>query len=753
MTRTRTTLLALAALALLGGHARPARAEGSRDLYPSTYNAGGARAHLEWTTDNFGGTLKSRTLIRVYAQAGEYILVGSSAVGVGSGDAFIYTPGQVTGGIGTESIPATASAAFKATSQANKGKITSRTLELAGPQSANTTANTGGWAPAYYQAPSTGLYSVVFYGPSGNVATAGSASGSIGTVDTSTAQSTTVSAWDVTVRATATSATDIDGRVFTYYLALNTGNNGRPLYSTVYACTADGYRYRIDLGGLDPFRFRMFGNQVGFFDSDGTSPLYHDVVGSDGQLSTIQGNCTLAPPAFPLFLNPPDDAALTAAGVWTTPIAPAISGLSFTGTAGANNSRVGTGGTFSFTSNLSAVYDIVISRDGVNFDPTLAGNRRLRGLRPSGANAVAWDGKDNSGANFPVGTGYAVRGTIHAGEYHFPMVDAENNYYGGPAVTLLNAANPLGNTTGFYDDRGYRTVGGFNVTSDSAPGTSGSASKVGLVLGGVAPPTTPFSDPVNGFNTASAQRAFGVSSGSAGNTNVVNTGSFGDTKGLDQWTFFPSTPSTSTLNVQGTPTVLLVKRITAVNGVPVSGFADDPGAATDNSAYWPAPASTYLRGALSGTRVKPGDTVEYTIYFVDTGGPATNVLLCDPLPANMTFMPDTYTGQTPGDGGAAGAPSGIALALSASTLPTAPTNFLTNAADGPDRGQFYAPGTQAPAAANPASGYTTPLPAASNPAGVVAATVVANPTALPSATGAGTPTGSYGFIRFSARVN
>ena len=751
MTRTRTTLLALAALLTLGGHTRPADAEGSRDLYPSGYNASGARANLEWTTDGFGGganPLKSRTVIHVYVNAGENILVGSSAVGVGSGDVFIYAPSQVSGGIGTETF--TGAAVFHALQQSNTGKITSRTLELAGPQSVS---NPSGWAPAVYTATQPGLYAVVFYGPSGDTGTAGSPTGSVGTVDASTGQGTTVSAWDVTVRDPSSPDTDIDGRVFAYYLALNAGDNGRHIYSTVYACTTDGYRYQIDLGGLDPWRFRMYGNQVGFFDSDGVTPLYHDVVGSDGQLTTIQGSCKLAPPSYPMFLNLPDDLALGAAGVSTMPITPSISGLSFAGTAGSNNSHVGTGGTFSFNSNISAVYDIVISRDGVNFDPTLPANRRLRGVRASGPNTVAWDGKDNNGNNFPVGTGYAFKGTIHGGEYHFPMVDAENNFYGGPAVTLLNATNPLGvapnssfgNTVGFYDDRGYRTVGGSYVTSD------GTSNTVGQVLGGLSPPATAFSDAVKGFNTATSQRAYGVSSG--GNTNVTNTGSFGDTKGLDQWTFFPSPVSSSTLNVQGTPDVLLVKRITAVNGVPVSGFVDDPNTTTDNSAYWPTPASTYLRGALSGTTVKPGDTVEYTIYFVDTGGPATNVLLCDPLPANMTFVPDTYTGQTPGDGGTAGAPSGIALGLSASTLPTAPTNFLSNAADAPDRGQFYPPGTQAPAAANPASGYTAPLPAASNLAGVVAVDVAPSPATLPSATGAGTPTGSYGFIRFSARVN
>ena len=566
-------------------------------------------------------------------------------------------------------------------------------------------------------------------------------------------QGASVAAWSVTVRSSLSSTLDLNGRLFSHYLALFTGGNGRPLYSTVYACTTDGYQYKIDLRGLDPNGFIMYGNQVGFYDSDGTSPLYHDVVGSDGQISNIQGGVSLALPSYPLFLHAPDNSALVAAGVDTAPIPPAVSGLNFTGTAGSNNSRVGTGGTFSFTSNLSSVYDIIISRDGVNFDPTLTGNRRLRGLRPAGSNTVSWNGKDNSGANFPVGTGYAVRATIHAGEYHFPLLDAENNYTSGPTVTLISAvSNPLGNTTAFFDDRGYRTLSGFNVTSDSNSGVSGSAAKIGQALGGIAPPNPAFSNPVSGFDTTGNARAFGQS-GNNGNTNTLNTGSFGDTKALDMWTFFPSGTSSSTLNVQGTPNVLLVKRLTAVNGVSVTGFVDDPGTTDDNSAYWPTPAATYLRGALSGTTVKPGDTVEYTIYFVDTGGPATDVLVCDPLPSNMAFVSDIYTGQTPGDGGTVGAPSGITLGLSAFTLPTSPTNFLTNAADSPDRGQFYPPGTQAPAAANPSSGYTTPLPAASNLAGVVAVTVASNPTTLPSATGAGTPIGSYGFIRFTARVN
>lgn len=691
-------------------------ASGSRDLYPQSDEGKfqAARANLEWRTNTYGNLLLRRTLLHVYATAGEYILVGSSAVGVGSGDVLIFNPGRVTGPIGSETVPATAD--FQASSQSGKGRITSRALELAGPQSADGAGNTSGYAPAYYVAPQTGVYSVVFYGPTGgNDSTNGTVIGDIALAnagDFNTGQGDSVAAWDVTVRDSASSTTDVTGRVFAYYLAMFTGSNGRSLYGDLYAATTDGYQYEIALNGVDPNGFIIYGNQVGFYDSDGASPLYHDVLGASGQVDSIEGGCSLALPSYPLFFHPPASETLTAAGVATTPTDPVLSAVSFSGTVGGNTSRVGAGGTFHFTSNLSAVYDIIISRDNQNFDPTLPGNRRLRGVRPAGANAVSWDGKDNSGANFPIGTGYGFKAAIHAGEYHFPLLDAENSTAGGPNISLLNHANANGSayTVGFYDDRGYRTLSGYNVTKSSI-GASGSAADVDQPLGGVAPPSVINADPVNGFDMSSSQRAYGQT-GNSGNTNSPNTGSFGDTKGLDLWTYFPSPAQSSTLNIQGPPTLLLVKRITAVNGASQTGFDDDPNTADDNSPYWPSPAATYLRGVRSVTNIKPGDELEYTIYFVDTNGPASNIMLADVLPANTVFEPDFY-----------GTGSGIGLASSASALPTAPTAFLTNAADS-DQGAYDPAGTK----------VTVTLPS------------------LPAATGAGVPTDSYGFIRFRVRV-
>lgn len=729
-------------------------AEGSISLFPA--NATGNRANLEWRTSSYGGgLLKRRTLLRVYANQGEYILVGSSAVGVTSGstsgDVVIYRPSEISqsGGspVGQETIPAyNAGTDFEASSQSGRGVITSRAQEIAGPNSVTGDANPNGYTPVYYVAPVTGAYWVVFTGPNGSntdtdttitgVIENGISTDSNGPTNFGATQGSSVTAWDVTVRPATTSGPSADaaGRLFCSYLTMNVGGNTRNLYSTLYAVTTDGYQYTVALHGLDPFGFVLYGSQTGLLDSDGASPLYHDVLAATNavnqdQLTSIQGGCKLSLPQYPLFFqSQADPIILAAAGVSTSPVTPHISALGFTGTAGSNNSRVGTGGTFSFTSNTSAVYDITIVGSGGNLDPTLPTNRRLRGvLTHSGTNTVTWDGKDNSGSPFPVGTGYSVNASIHGGEYHFPLIDAENSPNGGPSFTLTNSpggtAHPIGNTFGFYDDRGYTTLSGYNVTSSSTNG-SGSASGVGQPLGGIDPPTVINSDPINGFDMSSAQRAYGQTGNNPTvNTNVANTGSFGDTKGLDLWTYFPSMPQASTLNVQGAPTLLLVKRITAVNGVSQTGFDNDPSSTDDTNANWPSPNTTYLRGVRSVASIKPGDELEYTIYFLDTNGPASNITLADVIPASTLFDTASYNGLTPTDGGAAGAASGISLALSASSLPTAPTFYLSNVA-GDDRGTYDAASTKV--------------------------TVVLS--SLPAATGPGTPTGSYGFLRFRVRV-
>ena len=122
-----------------------AKAEGSRDMFPS--GAPGNRGHIEWRND-FTTGFRRRTLFRVFANQGEYILLGSSAVGVNQGDIEIFHPGTVAGQVANEVLPATAD--FTCSSaQPTQGFIANRAQELAGPMSVDGTGNVSGYKPCY----------------------------------------------------------------------------------------------------------------------------------------------------------------------------------------------------------------------------------------------------------------------------------------------------------------------------------------------------------------------------------------------------------------------------------------------------------------------------------------------------------------------------------------------------------------------------------------------------------------------------
>ena len=211
------------------------------------------------------------------------------------------------------------------------------------------------------------------------------------------------------------------------------------------------------------------------------------------------------------------------------------------------------------------------------------------------------------------------------------------------------------------------------------------------------------------------------------------------------------------------PNLLLVKRITAINPgqsqsdeVLFNSFVNDdsnndgnPNNDPDNDPNWPEGDNTYLRGAVNiepeVAVVEPGDEVEYTIYFLSNGDEdATNIKICDLIPNNMTFVSNSYDGD-----------SGIALLNSSASSVTA--TELSNAAD-TDEGRFIAPGI-APVDSGDASPLCqkpdpndpdkfVPINATDNVDGIV----VVELDSLPEATAPGTPANSYGFIRFRARV-
>ena len=532
--------------------APPALAEGSRSLYPAGYEAahtdeGRANLDLTGTGTVFLNVVPRRTFIYAYAQAGEYILVGSrNRTANGTGNILFYNP-QSFGTKGFETIPGTADFAC---STSTLGLIDTRAKELAGPQAISGGGNAAGYQPCFYQVPSTGIYGVSFgVGASGGAAN--------GVVDPPAVSTSSVSAWDVTVRSSDTTSTaDIDGRVFTYAWSSATGNNGvnQRLYFDLFYVTDDGYRYRQSLKGMDPLVGTFFANALGFRDQG--QPLYKDIRGNNFAVNTgIAAGLTADNAQYPIFFSnvaaggaPGIDATLAALSIPLVPKPPQVNSFTFTyPQASSSTSYVGQGGTFSFSVTDTISFQIIISRDGIDFDPATPANRVITGTSGTGSYSAVWDGKDNAGNNFPVGTNYPFRITGRNGEAHFPFVDVEGNLYGGPVVTKLN-----GNTVDslvYFDDRGYVTAGG---------------TAIGTLNGNICGNNT-FPQPTPAFSLVGIDSSAKTYNNGSGPNSAfarwwpdgTNTSSdcagagqyFGDAKGLNLWTYQTTVPQASTFNI------------------------------------------------------------------------------------------------------------------------------------------------------------------------------------------------------------
>jgi uncharacterized repeat protein (TIGR01451 family) len=222
--------------------------------------------------------------------------------------------------------------------------------------------------------------------------------------------------------------------------------------------------------------------------------------------------------------------------------------------------------------------------------------------------------------------------------------------------------------------------------------------------------------------------------------------------------FFLSVQVTSTqVCPNASPNLLLVKRITAINGGTttvggdsLAGYIDTltnpyddndatiatqptPASPPKDTDKWPDP-STFLLGGINGGNIKPGDEMEYTIYFLSSGDAmAKNVLFCDRVPDDVSFLFNGYGGSSPL--GLTGTEKGIEL------FHNGTTTALSNVPDS-DLGQYFSPGV------DPKATYPNVNCRGANTNGAV----VVDLGNLPNATAVGTPAASYGFVRFKGRV-
>jgi parallel beta-helix repeat protein len=217
-----------------------------------------------------------------------------------------------------------------------------------------------------------------------------------------------------------------------------------------------------------------------------------------------------------------------------------------------------------------------------------------------------------------------------------------------------------------------------------------------------------------------------------------------------------NTSEFSAVTVSGSPNVLLVKRITAIdsntttsNGQSFSSYYDEPSNPYDDNVLdSPAPTppdtdqwpniNSFLVGVTDGGKITPKSILDYTIYFLSAGNvPANRVVICDLVPAHQTFKPNGFKTVTHAANGMKGADRGIVAQINGETL------SYTNLADG-DFGRYYPPGEALPNVCKLSSGT---VPSNDNGAVVVDIGDIVDPA------NATTTNQSQGFIRFQVQIN
>ncbi len=500
-------------ICLAGLEGSAAYAEGSRELVSN----GGDRPYLEFRSTLNAG-IRRRTIIKVYAQEGETINLGSSAVGIGTGVINYRRPDNTAGTCGAT------------------GLIANRAQEVAGP--GNGSGGTFVPCTVTVGAGQTGIWEIDYVSPNINstadpVAIAGNANwtqpNNIGVV----------SAWDATVRSST--GTAIPGRVYANYYAFNIGANNRALSSQFRVLTQEGYQYRVDLNGLDPFGFILFANRNGFVDQNG-NPIFRSLQFTGPNPGSLPPGYSFQNPNSPdsgtvvthkLFISTPDASMPSSANsptgptwLYSLPLPPPVpTNFKFTGIEGTSG-QAGTsplGGTLSFDSTAATSYTITLDLNGDNIYGN-GNDRTFIGRAQIGSNTVFWDGRDGNGASVPASSSpYNVRINLYAGEVHFPMIDPEQHNNGLIIQRLNQPAGPTSASDNpfniYYDDR--NTGADYSVCSAGETNTSAGVANPQCYGGGPTPRQA-----LTGVDSSGGAHRF--------------TNNFGDRRGIDTWVYYPS---------------------------------------------------------------------------------------------------------------------------------------------------------------------------------------------------------------------
>lgn len=460
--------------------------------------------------------------IKVYADAGEFINVGSSHVGVSGGFIRVFRPDGTLH-----------STYDNLSNNPGLGIINNNLEEIEGPTGGGTTGGAG-YEPGVVDvgAGEGGIWTVTLEYP----VYRGTAFANLlnnqawNRIPDQPGNQRVVLAWDVTVTqggAGNDGGTAREGRVYSndYHSIMNrNGVTSSPMY---YILSRAGFLYEAQFNDVDPWGFPLYSNNVGLVDAFG-NPQYRstgqdDYIRNDDPSSWTPGNIYLYEPQAEdaagiinnkIFFNSPDEGmpemALTT-DVWrmnthTTwlfndPEDAVVrfedfrvesdngSGIMCT----PNSIQTDQGGYFIY--NVDEAGDIVLFLDlnnnGSFLDPI---DIQLTTRSQPGLDSIFWDGIDGLGNMLPVGVTTVVpyRLSLRSGEIHIMLEDVENDN-GGLTITLLNDVGIPNPDQFFYN---HTEIGG------------------------------PFSGDGIEFPVAT-------------NEGYVYTGNFGDEQFLDYWAFVP----------------------------------------------------------------------------------------------------------------------------------------------------------------------------------------------------------------------
>nr|WP_162988921.1 gliding motility-associated C-terminal domain-containing protein [Pedobacter schmidteae] len=467
----------------------------------------------------------------VYVQLNEYILVASSAQGIGNGSIRITSPS------GVQSTTA-------------QGNIGTRTQEVAGPRYPGQAAGGNRYLPYSFQVTEAGIWKIEFIPPRAGDTDVPDVS-AVGSW-TQRSDNALIAAWDISVRNAANSGWKpgrVYANVFNLRLSKNFNDSNKAYYGINYVLTKDGRAYRVKNNGNNGYAFTFFSNNKGFIDASG-NPTYKSqnttaISGlvkdprteDDNSMNLVTHKLFYGPPSPDLPVSAPVAiSGTTPTTTWlkNAPVVPLVTNISFTGSEGTLGQASQKGGIIMFETNVAGTYRITI--------PLGTGKDRvLNGAAVGGQNSIVWDGKDGLGNLIPGGLVVPeVRVRLASAEVHFPFIDMEINPQGIIIELTENTTNYLVNPTpGVIDESVYSD----RVYWDDSSITGG--------MGGEA------SDPpvniTDGTSSNSNGHKWGTYNNNSNSSLTDNNGrgefSYGNEKSMDTYAYILSREEAQPLNV------------------------------------------------------------------------------------------------------------------------------------------------------------------------------------------------------------